>query len=277
DHASLSYSWTRQSADAVTENGALMAAVATISASHPLRSAGTRGPLWITDKWLRSFGLSVSAKKPPLSNRSFAWHTAWLETIMPFAAALNVTVLVRTRVVPSGPGDPVGPVGPAGATAPGSPAAPGGPIGPVSPTGPGRPAAPGVPGGPMGPGLPGGPVGPGSPREPTDVSWDLHAPPRRITRPLGFWQSIALAPAVFTATKSPNTREGAISPVAACLRFGRAEGVVSPFAMSASPGLPHMGRRPANTKSVVFFRRRTASSSAEPHQRHPSRDEPFIS
>jgi hypothetical protein len=201
-----SYSCTRHSADAVTENGALMAAVASISTSHPLRSAGIKGAFWITDKWLRSVGNSVSAKRPPLSSRSFDSQTAWLETIMPFAAAFSVTVLVRTMVVPSGPGGPVGPVGPAGPTGPGRPAPPGGPMGPVGPAGPGRPAAPGGPmgpvgpagpgrpagpgtgaaGGPMGPGLPGGPVGPGSPREPIDVSWDLHSPPRRITRPFGF-------------------------------------------------------------------------------------------
>src|SRR5262245_1860790 len=125
-------------------------------------------------------------------------------------------------------------------------------MGPVGPTGPGRPAAPGAPGGPMGPGLPGDPVGPGSPREPTDVSWDLHAPPRRITRPFGFWQSIAPAPAAFTASTSPNTMAGAIIPAAARFRFGRAEGIVSLFAISASLGLPRVGRRPARTKSVVL-------------------------
>jgi hypothetical protein len=239
-----------------------MAAVATISTSHPLRSAGIRGSLWITDKWLRSLGCSVPAKKPPLSNRSFASQTAWLETTVPFAAALSVTVLVRTRVVPSGPGGPVGPVGPAGPTAPGRPAAPGGPMGPVGPTGPGRPAAPGAPGGPMGPGLPGGPVGPGSPREPSDVSRDLHAPPRRMTRPFGFWQSIAPAPAAFTATNSPNTTEGAIIPVAARFRFAPAEGIVSLFAISASLGLPRVGRRLAGTRSVVFFRNGVGNEKA---------------
>src|SRR4029453_16839568 len=230
-----------------------MAAVASISTSHPLRSAGIKGAFWITDKWLRSVGNSVSAKRPPLSSRSFDSKTPWLETIMPFAAAFSVTVLVRTMVVPSGPGGPVGPVGPAGPTGPGRPAPPGGPMGPVGPTGPGRPAAPGAPGGPMGPGLPGGPVGPGFPREPSDVSRDLHAPPRRMTRPFGFWQSIAPAPAAFTATNSPNTTEGAFIPVAARFSFAPAEGIVSLFAISASLGLPRVGGRLAGQNMAVFF------------------------
>jgi hypothetical protein len=135
---------------------------------------------------------------------------------MPFAAASRVTVLVRTMVAPSTP-EPVGPVGPtgpgtpagpAGPTGPGGPAGPGEPIGPglpVGPTGPGTPAGPGSPGGPIGPGLPTGPVGPGSPRAPIDVSWGLQAPLRRMTRPFGFWQSIAPAPPASIATTSPTT------------------------------------------------------------------------
>src|SRR4029453_15761870 len=129
-------------------------------------------------------------RTPPLSSRSFGSHTAWLETIVPFSAPLSAAVLVRTTVVPSPPGPvgPVGPVGPAGPTGPGGLAAP---VGPAGPTGPGGPAAPRAPGGPAGPGVPGGPVGPGSPREPSDVSWDLHAPLRRIPRPFDFSQSMA--------------------------------------------------------------------------------------
>jgi hypothetical protein len=222
-----------------------MAAVASISTTHPLSSAGIKGPLWITDKWLRSFGCSVPAKKPPLSSRSFDSQTAWVETIMPFAAAFSVTVLVRTMVVPSGLGGPAGPVGPAG------------------PAGPGRPAAPGAPGGPTGPGLPGGPVGPGSPREPIDVSCDLHAPARRIARPFRFWQSIAPDPAAFTATKSPNTTQGTVIAVDNRFRFGEAERISHSFAIAASLAFPWLGRRPSTTKSVVSFRR-AAPGGAEP-------------
>src|SRR6516164_1452668 len=184
-----------------------MAVVASTSTSQPLAAA--KGALWTTDSLLSSFGSAVSTKTPPLSNRSVDSQSAWLETIIPWAAPFRVTVLVCTMVAPSTP-EPVGPVGPVGPTGPGTPAGPGGPTGPalpigpagpagptgpwkpmgpvlpVGPTGPGGPAGPGSPGGPAGPGLPAGPVGPGSPRAPTDVSRGLHAPLRRMTRPFGF-------------------------------------------------------------------------------------------
>src|SRR6516164_7570481 len=163
-----------------------MAVVASTSTSQPLAAA--KGALWTTDSLLSSFGSAVSTKTPPLSNRSVDSQSAWLETIIPWAAPFRVTVLVRTMAAPSTP-EPVGPVGPVGPTGPGTPADPGGPTGPAlptGPTGPGVPAGPGSPGGPAGPGLPAGPVGPGSPRAPTNVSGGLHAPLRRMTRPFGF-------------------------------------------------------------------------------------------
>ena len=162
------HSCTRHSADAVTENGALMAVVASTLTSHPL---GAAGALWITDKWARSFGRSASTRTPPLSSRSFDAQAAGTVTIAPLAASTGTSVLVRTMLVPSPP-EPVGPVGPAG---------------PSGPTGPGGPAAPGAPGGPAGPGLPGGPAGPGCPRKPSGVSLPLHIPlARRITKPFFF-------------------------------------------------------------------------------------------
>src|SRR5262249_26295075 len=179
----LSFYCTRHSADAVTESGASMVAVASTWTSHPLRSAGAEGALWITDKWSRSFGRSVSTRTPPLSSRSFAPQTTWLEPTMPLPTPGSDAVWVRTMVAPNPPG-PVGPVGPVGPMGPGRPAIPGGPVGPVglvAPVGPVGPTAPG------GPGTPVGPVGPGSPKEPSDVSRGLQAaPPRRITRPFGF-------------------------------------------------------------------------------------------
>ena len=100
-----SYSCTRHSADAVTENGALMAAVASTSTSHPLRSAGAKGALWITDKWSQVIRvLRADRERLHSAVAPFDSQTAWLETIMPFAAAFSVTVLVRTMVVPSPPG-----------------------------------------------------------------------------------------------------------------------------------------------------------------------------
>src|SRR5262249_4326795 len=79
------HSCTRHSADAVRETGALMVAVASTWTSHPLRSAGAKGALWITDKWSRSVGRCVSTRTPPLSSRSFDPQTAWLETTMPLS------------------------------------------------------------------------------------------------------------------------------------------------------------------------------------------------
>src|SRR5262249_54350907 len=159
-----------------------MVAVASTWTSHPLRSAGAKGALWITDRWSRSFGRSVSTRTPPLSSRSFDPQTAWLETTMPFPAPGSDTVFARTTVGPNAPGPvgPVGPAGPVGPMGPGRPVIPGGPAGPVGPMGPVGPTAPG------GPGAPVAPVGPGSPSAPSEVSRGLQAGPRRITRPFGF-------------------------------------------------------------------------------------------
>src|SRR5262245_65645795 len=133
-----------------------MVAVASTWASHPLRSAGAKGALWITDRWSRSFGLSVSTRTPPLSSRSFDPQTAWLETTMPFPAPGSDTVFARTMVGPNAPG-PVGPVGPVGHIGPGRQVSPRGPAGPVGPMGPVGPTAPG------GPGATVARAGPGSP------------------------------------------------------------------------------------------------------------------
>src|SRR5215475_3449477 len=120
-----------------------MADVASTSTIQPL-SAAAKGALWTTDSLLSSFGSAVSTKTPPLSNRSVDWQSAWLETIIPWAAPFRVTGLVRTIAAPSTP-EPVGPVGPVGPTGPGTPAGPGGPTGPALPTGPTGPGGPAGP------------------------------------------------------------------------------------------------------------------------------------
>src|SRR5262245_51808763 len=201
-----------------------MAVVATISTSHPLPLAGIKGPLWIIDRWLKSFGRSALAKKPPLSNRSSASQTTRLERIMPLSALSNVAVLVRVTVGPSGPATPVGPVGPTG---PGGPAVPGGP---AAPAGPGSPVRPGSPAGPGGPGGPGGPVGPGSPKDPSDVSLGLQGLSRRMIRPFFFSQNVAM-PSAFTATRSPTATASANIPVVARSRFGPTPPIEPRFAI----------------------------------------------